>query len=292
MTIEMRRWAEAETADLAEFLGAEAWPFHAGATPDREALFRRVADGYFDGEDARTFWVMEAGDRLGLARVFDLRDNAPMFDLRLRSGARGRGVGTLAVTWLTAYLFDEFPAVTRIEATTREDNRPMRRVLVKCGYQQEARYRRAWPIPGQAPMDALGYAVLRAELNERPLGSRPLLSLGALVVDCEKPGPVAEFWAAAAGGEVVGRDATSVSVTFDSTLIIWRAVADHRPTTWPSPSVPLHAHVDWWTDDLAAVEAKLLALGARPAELQAHRADGLVVMVDPAGYLFCIGTRI
>jgi RimJ/RimL family protein N-acetyltransferase len=67
------------------------------------------------------------------------------------------------VRQLTGWLFTELPAVTRVEATTRSDNRPMRRVLGKCGYEREARYRQAWPVPGGEPMDALGYAVLRSD---------------------------------------------------------------------------------------------------------------------------------
>lgn len=39
----------------------------------------------------------------------------------------------------------------------------MQRVLERCGYQQEARYREAWPVQGGPPLDALGYAVLRRE---------------------------------------------------------------------------------------------------------------------------------
>ncbi|HET8659650.1 MAG TPA: VOC family protein [Micromonosporaceae bacterium] len=32
--------------------------------------------------------------------------------------------------------------------------------------------------------------------------------------------------------------------------------------------------------------------GATAAEYQPHRENGLVVMRDPAGHLFCIGTRV
>ncbi|MFS4103262.1 hypothetical protein [Streptomyces sp. PD-S100-1] len=39
----------------------------------------------------------------------DLWDATPLFDLRIRSGHRGRGLGRQALTWLTRYVFTEFP---------------------------------------------------------------------------------------------------------------------------------------------------------------------------------------
>jgi hypothetical protein len=75
-------------------------------------------------------------------------------------------------------------------------------------------------------------------------------------------------------------------------LYIWRQVPEHRPPTWPAPDVPLQTHFDYWIDDLDAAEAALLALGARPAPHSPPRGDGAVVLLDPAGYPFCIGTRL
>jgi hypothetical protein len=224
-----------------------------------------------------------------------------MFDLRLRSAYRGRGIGTAAVRWLTGHLFTELPEVRRIEATTRSDNMAMRRVLGKCGYALEARYRQAWPVPGGGPpRDAVGYAILRSDWTAgradapapgAPLGS-PLVELACVVIDCADPGPVAEFWAAATGTEITRRDADSAWLDVNGLTVIWRAVPEHRPTTWPAPDVPLHSHLDFYVDDLDAAEARLLALGARPAGFVPPRAEGLVVLLDPAGHPFCIGTPL
>lgn len=46
----------------------------------------------------------------------DLRDSAPVFDLRLRAQWRGKGLGGQALRWLTAYLFTELPAIQRVQA--------------------------------------------------------------------------------------------------------------------------------------------------------------------------------
>ena len=162
MTVEFARWRPAEADALVELLTGEDWPFHAG-TADRDTLLARVAAGCYAGPDARKTWIVADGRRAGFVRLFDLGDDTPMFDLRLRAADRGRGLGTAAVRWLTGHLFAERPDTRRIEATTRADNVAMRRVLERCGYVQEARYREAWPVPGGPPLDALGYAILRRE---------------------------------------------------------------------------------------------------------------------------------
>lgn len=123
-----------------------------------------LADGLFGGEDARTFWIVAAdGSRPGIVRLHDLLDQTPMFDVRIRTGERGRGLGTAAVRWLTERIFADRPATTRIEACTRADNVVMRRVLRKCGYVKEAHYRRAWPADGGRDLDSIGYGILRED---------------------------------------------------------------------------------------------------------------------------------
>lgn len=141
----------ADLPALHEFLRSETWPYHGGA-----------GTVTWIGAGIETWWVLDAGARAGVVRLYDL-DDGPMFDLRLRSAYRGRGIGTGTVRWLTGHLFDLLPEMTRIEATTREDNVAMARVLERCGYVREARYREAWPVPGGPPLDALGYAILRRE---------------------------------------------------------------------------------------------------------------------------------
>lgn len=63
-------------------------------------------------------------------------------------------------------------------------------------------------------------------------------------------------------------------------------------TTWPSPRVPMQAHLDTTVPDVASLEAArehALALGAR---LLLDRSDDpdepLHVLADPAGHPFCV----
>jgi RimJ/RimL family protein N-acetyltransferase len=124
----------------------------------------RLESGHFFGTDARSFWIWGRLDEpLALGRIYDLSDVTPLLDLRVAAAMRGQGVGTLALRGLTAWLFSEYPKTGRLGGYTRHDNLAMRRVFEKCGFQQEAHHRRAWPVEGGEPVDCVGYAILREE---------------------------------------------------------------------------------------------------------------------------------
>jgi RimJ/RimL family protein N-acetyltransferase len=162
MHLDYERWTPADAGPLAEFLGGGDWPFHVGR-PTREDIAARVAAGEYDSDTERTFWITREGERTGLIHLWDLADPTPMFDLRVRAADRGRGIGGHALTWLTEYIFRNFPQVTRIEATTRQDNVAMRRAMRRAGYVKESHYRDAWPGDGTTVHDAIGYAILRRD---------------------------------------------------------------------------------------------------------------------------------
>lgn len=151
------RFEAGEAAALADFLAGEAWPFHAITTVARADVLERVEQGYYD----ETYWIEVDGERAGIVRLFDLEDETPMFDLRISERHRGQGLGRAAVRWLTDKLFTELGHVDRVEATTRQDNAAMRRVLSRCGYVKEAHYRRAWPAADGRKLDSVGYAIIR-----------------------------------------------------------------------------------------------------------------------------------
>ncbi|AWS46307.1 GNAT family N-acetyltransferase [Streptosporangium sp. 'caverna'] len=154
---------EAQGELLADFMAGERWPYHVGERVDRDTVRRRVAEGYYDGEWVRTFWIVADGTHAGVVRLEDLDDDTPMFDLRIRSAYRGRGLGGGAVTWLTEHVFSAYPEISRIEGTTRQDNHAMRRVFRRCGYAKEAHYREAWPSAGGTVYDSIGYAITRKD---------------------------------------------------------------------------------------------------------------------------------
>jgi RimJ/RimL family protein N-acetyltransferase len=149
----------ADAPRIAEFLSSQEWPFHGGGPAEE------IAAGYF-APDVQAFWVFadpDAAVPAGLFKLFDLADGTPMFDLRIGAAYRGAGPGSQALRWLTGYLFTELPRVRRIEGTTRQDNLAMRKTFRACGYVKEANDRQAWPGPGGASYDAVGYAILRSD---------------------------------------------------------------------------------------------------------------------------------
>ena len=119
-----------------------------------------------------------------------------------------------------------------------------------------------------------------------------VVDLAAVIVDCRDAAPMLTFYQAACGGKIVRRDDGLVWLKVSGVRVMFRELANYQPPTWPSSDVPMQIHLDFFADDLDETEALLRQLGATTPDYQPHREDGLVVMLDPAGHPFCIGTRI
>jgi hypothetical protein len=122
----------------------------------------------------------------------------------------------------------------------------------------------------------------------------PIVDLAAVIVDCaaEASDTMAAFYQAACGGEIVRSDADSAWLKVNGMTVIFREVEGYQAPTWPESDVPMQIHLDFNTDDLDEAEAVLRRHGATTPDYQPHREHGLVVMLDPAGHPFCIGTRV
>jgi RimJ/RimL family protein N-acetyltransferase len=158
-------WPDDDAA-VVDFLVASEWPYHGASqlSPEQAARVCVSAD------DVASFWIRDDGAAIGLIRLMDMTDRddgSPLFDLRITEGHRGRGVGQLAVDWITGHLFTTYPQLHRIEATTRDDNVAMQTVFDRCGYRQEGRFVEAWLHADGSRSDALSYAILRREWAER-----------------------------------------------------------------------------------------------------------------------------
>ena len=148
---------------VVDFLVGGTWPFHGKSRPTVEQA-ARVKLG--PPEEARAFWVVEHDERIGFIRLFDLEDaddGSVQFDLRIAVAHRGRGIGRQAVAWLTRYLFETYPQLHRIEASTRADNDAMRRVLGQNGYRLEGLLRETWRSDDGTRYDTALYGRLRHE---------------------------------------------------------------------------------------------------------------------------------
>ena len=124
-------------------------------------------------------------------------------------------------------------------------------------------------------------------------GPAPIVELAAITVDCLDLRPMIDFYAQAFGARTSHENDTGAWIHLDQgPLILLRRVEGYQAPTWPQQDVPIQFHLELWIDDLDEAESRLQALGAVSCDFQPHRAQGNVVMLDPAGHPFCIGTRV
>lgn len=67
----------------------------------------------------------------------------------------------------------------------------------------------------------------------------------------------------------------------------FQQVDDFRPPEWPGGPVPMQMHLEFFVDDLAATQARVLAAGATRFDYQPN-SDHCLVYADPAGHPFCL----
>lgn len=158
---------------LMSFMTANEFPFHMRPRPSASQVASSIEDGSFDDEDTTTYWIehSELG-RIGTLALEDLTDTTPLFDLRLDSKFRGRGLGTGVLRAATDHVFKTMD-VNRFEGQTREDNVAMRAVFLKSGWVKEAHYREGWPVDGGTPVASVAYAILRRDWENGTLTPVP-----------------------------------------------------------------------------------------------------------------------
>ena len=152
---------------MAEFLASQEWPFHVNSIVTLEKGLTLIDENTFSSEESET-WLFFNNENIlvGIIRIFDMDDiadgdGAPLFDIRISKVFQGQGIGTKAVEWITAYLFNNSPKLNKIEATTRADNYPMRKVLKNCFFLKEGHHRSSWPSQDGKLIDTARYAILR-----------------------------------------------------------------------------------------------------------------------------------
>lgn len=144
MQISYRLYEKEDKQLLVDWLTSETWPFHVRSRPCEADVQRWLRTGTFDGEDVQTFWIELDGECVGLMRAADLL-NEPTIDLRVRQAYRAKGIGKLALTWLTARIFEECDQTERIAVQVRADNSAMRCVLRGVGYVKIIHSVESWP---------------------------------------------------------------------------------------------------------------------------------------------------
>ncbi|MEU2241090.1 MULTISPECIES: VOC family protein [Streptomyces] len=115
--------------------------------------------------------------------------------------------------------------------------------------------------------------------------------ISELVIDCVDPARLAAFWSEVLGYEELGREE-------DGSIEIGPPGAGFggpQPTLVLSPSsdprrgkLPLHIDVNPTDRDQDAELERLLALGARPADVGQDGTENWHVLADPEGNEFCL----
>ena len=118
----------------------------------------------------------------------------------------------------------------------------------------------------------------------------PLARFRTVVLDCPDPRALAEFYRGVLGGEIADDDDDWVTLVVEGRRVAFQLDPDFVPPTWPGGDRPQQVHLDLTVDDVDAVEAQVLALGAVRHDVQPGDAAGdpFRVYLDPAGHPFCI----
>lgn len=148
---------------LVEMMTRNHFPFHVRPRLTRADVDQAIAAGDYRDGDNDSYWIdhSERG-RLGFFRLEDLSEGAPLFDLRLDTSFRGRGLGVEVLRAATDHVFTTLDT-HRFEGQTREDNIAMRKTFLRCGWLKEAHYREGWPVEGATPLASVAYAILRRD---------------------------------------------------------------------------------------------------------------------------------
>jgi catechol 2,3-dioxygenase-like lactoylglutathione lyase family enzyme len=113
-----------------------------------------------------------------------------------------------------------------------------------------------------------------------------------LVLDCRDPERLAGFWCEVLGWKVLDRDGTAIEIGPESGGDGAQPVLVFDVSDEPKRSkLRLHFDVNATDRDQAAELERLLALGARPADVGQTGAESWHVLADPEGNEFCLLRR-
>jgi catechol 2,3-dioxygenase-like lactoylglutathione lyase family enzyme len=114
-----------------------------------------------------------------------------------------------------------------------------------------------------------------------------------LVLDCRDPGRLAGFWCEVLGWKVIDRDGNeAIEIGPEGGADGAQPVLVLSASTDPKrDKLRLHLDVNATDRDQAAELERLLALGARPADVGQTGAESWHVLADPEGNEFCLLRR-
>ncbi|MEO7060257.1 MAG: VOC family protein [Lapillicoccus sp.] len=110
--------------------------------------------------------------------------------------------------------------------------------------------------------------------------------LAMMTLDCSDPRAEADFWSAVLGWEIAAAEDEYAMLTGPTSALGFGRVPDYEAPVWPNPAGSKQFHFDLSTDDIAAMEARCVELGATVPQDQPG--ETWRVLLDPAGHPFCL----
>jgi catechol 2,3-dioxygenase-like lactoylglutathione lyase family enzyme len=111
-------------------------------------------------------------------------------------------------------------------------------------------------------------------------------TLKMVTLDCADPKALAMFWSELLGATIAHTQDEYAMVTGPGVAIGMGRVDGYRPPGWPHEHGRKQYHFDLACEDIPAVEARALELGATVADPQPG--ETWRVLLDPAGHPFCL----
>lgn len=115
------------------------------------------------------------------------------------------------------------------------------------------------------------------------------IRLASVTLDCPDAGRLAAFYAEITGGTVTNLGEHWATVVCPNGRMDFQTVPDYTPPTWPDPTSPIMMHLDFYVDDRAVAEERVLTAGATKYAFQPNSGQ-CYVYADPAGHPFCLTT--
>lgn len=119
--------------------------------------------------------------------------------------------------------------------------------------------------------------------------STDAIKLSGVTLDCPDARQLADFYAAITGGTVTFANESWAILDGPGGHIEFQTVPNHQPPRWPDPTSPIQMHLDFYVEDRASTEARVLSAGATKYDVQPN-SDHCSVFADPAGHAFCLST--
>lgn len=111
-----------------------------------------------------------------------------------------------------------------------------------------------------------------------------------VTIDCADPRQEGAFWSAVLGWDLVYDDGTCAMLQGPTQALGFGRQDGYEAPGWPNDNGTKQSHLDLAVDDIPAVEARCLELGATLPAPQPAEAEGGTwrVLLDPAGHPFCL----